>query len=104
MRVFGRSKVEIKNVNSFKAVQQAVDFETLRQAKAYDEGLPVRQETRMWDEKGEKAFCFVFAAAICVYGTKLLGVHRVRLSCTRACRSGRRRACGTRRVRLDCCS
>lgn len=47
-----RSKVEIKNVNSFKAVQQAVDFEILRQSKAYDEGEAVRQETRMWDEKG----------------------------------------------------
>jgi len=48
-----RPKVEIKNVNSFKSVQQAVDFETIRQAKAYDEGENVRQETRMWDEKGE---------------------------------------------------
>jgi len=46
-----RSKVEVKNVNSFKSVQQAVDFEVLRQAKAYDAGEPVRQETRMWDEK-----------------------------------------------------
>ena len=46
-----RSKVEVKNVNSFKSVQQAVDFEVVRQAKAYDAGEPVRQETRMWDEK-----------------------------------------------------
>jgi aspartyl-tRNA(Asn)/glutamyl-tRNA(Gln) amidotransferase subunit B len=44
--------VEVKNVNSFKAVQQAVDFEVLRQAQAYDNGEAVRQETRMWDEKG----------------------------------------------------
>ena len=48
-----RPKVEVKNVNSFKSVQQAVDFECLRQSKAYDEGEVVRQETRMWDEKGE---------------------------------------------------
>ena len=47
-----RPKVEVKNVNSFKAVQQAVDFEVLRQARAYDAGESVRQETRMWDEKG----------------------------------------------------
>ena len=41
----------MKNVNSFKSVQQAVDYEVLRQAKAYDAGEAVRQETRMWDEK-----------------------------------------------------
>ena len=46
-----RAKVEVKNVNSFKSVQQAVDFEVLRQARAYDQGEVVRQETRMWDEK-----------------------------------------------------
>lgn len=46
-----RPKVEVKNVNSFKSVQQAVDFEVVRQARAYDAGEAVRQETRMWDEK-----------------------------------------------------
>lgn len=58
-----RPKVEVKNVNSFKAVQQAVDFEVLRQAKAYDAGESVRQETRMWDEKGA---CVVTGLAVCL--------------------------------------
>jgi len=56
-----RTKVEVKNVNSFRAVQQAVDYETVRQAELYDsmEGEAsqssidegIRQETRTWDEK-----------------------------------------------------
>uniref|UniRef100_A0A0G4HLB9 Glutamyl-tRNA(Gln) amidotransferase subunit B, mitochondrial n=1 Tax=Chromera velia CCMP2878 TaxID=1169474 RepID=A0A0G4HLB9_9ALVE len=50
-----RTKVEVKNLNSFRAVQQAIDFETIRQARIYEgegeEGEVVRQETRLWDEK-----------------------------------------------------
>lgn len=59
-----RPKVEVKNVNSFKSVQQAVDYEVIRQAKLYDAGEPVRQETRMWDEKGKFADVFVVLYAI----------------------------------------
>ncbi|CAM9361913.1 unnamed protein product, partial [Phaeothamnion confervicola] len=43
--------VELKNLNSFKSVQEAVDFETVRQARAYDAAETVRQETRLWDER-----------------------------------------------------
>jgi aspartyl-tRNA(Asn)/glutamyl-tRNA(Gln) amidotransferase subunit B len=43
-------KVEIKNMNSFSAIQRAIDYEIQRQIKAYEAGEPVLQETRLWDE------------------------------------------------------
>ncbi|CAK6690247.1 Aspartyl/glutamyl-tRNA(Asn/Gln) amidotransferase subunit B [Synechococcus sp. CBW1107] len=43
-------KVEIKNMNSFSAIQKACDFEIARQVKAIEAGEPIRQETRLWDE------------------------------------------------------
>ena len=49
-----RNKVEVKNVNSFKAVSQAVDYEIIRQYEAYESQELIRQETRMWDEKEGK--------------------------------------------------
>ncbi|MEB3327037.1 MAG: Asp-tRNA(Asn)/Glu-tRNA(Gln) amidotransferase subunit GatB, partial [Synechococcus sp.] len=42
------TKVEIKNMNSFSAIQRAIDFEIQRQIKAYEAGEPVVQETRLW--------------------------------------------------------
>ena len=44
------TKVEIKNMNSFSAIQKAIDYEIARQIKAYETGEPVVQETRLWDE------------------------------------------------------
>ena len=44
------TKVEIKNMNSFSAIQKAIDFEIKRQIKAYESGERVVQETRLWDE------------------------------------------------------
>jgi aspartyl-tRNA(Asn)/glutamyl-tRNA(Gln) amidotransferase subunit B len=43
-------KVEIKNMNSFSAIQKACDHEIHRQIKAIESGEPIRQETRLWDE------------------------------------------------------
>ncbi|MFM9087829.1 MAG: Asp-tRNA(Asn)/Glu-tRNA(Gln) amidotransferase subunit GatB [Cyanobium sp.] len=43
-------KVEIKNMNSFSAIQKACDYEIQRQIKAIEAGEPIRQETRLWDE------------------------------------------------------
>ncbi len=45
------SKVEIKNLNSFRAVKQAVDYEVARQKAALDAGERIPQETRLWDAK-----------------------------------------------------
>ena len=46
-------KVEIKNLNSFKAVEKALEYEIRRQGQALSEGEPVAQETRLWDPDAE---------------------------------------------------
>ncbi len=48
------AKVEVKNMNSFKAVYLAMDYEAKRQRKAVAEGRKLTQETRGWiEEKGK---------------------------------------------------
>jgi aspartyl-tRNA(Asn)/glutamyl-tRNA(Gln) amidotransferase subunit B len=47
-RQFG-TKVEIKNMNSFRNVQRALEYEVKRQAKALRDGEKLVQETRLWD-------------------------------------------------------
>ena len=48
------AKVEVKNMNSFKAVYRALEFEAKRQRKAAEEGERLVQETRGWvEEKGQ---------------------------------------------------
>jgi aspartyl-tRNA(Asn)/glutamyl-tRNA(Gln) amidotransferase subunit B len=47
------TKVELKNINSFRFVQDAVEYEIARQTKVLTEGGRISQETRLWDvEKG----------------------------------------------------
>lgn len=47
------AKVEVKNMNSFRSVYRALEFEFERQVRAVSEGLPVHQETRGWvDDRG----------------------------------------------------
>ncbi|MBI1736456.1 MAG: Asp-tRNA(Asn)/Glu-tRNA(Gln) amidotransferase subunit GatB [Candidatus Rokubacteria bacterium] len=43
------TKVEIKNLNSFRNVQRALEFEVKRQAEALGRGDRIVQETRLWD-------------------------------------------------------
>ena len=48
------TRVEVKNMNSFRAVERAIAFEIERQAAALDAGEPLVQETRGWsEERGE---------------------------------------------------
>ena len=44
------TRVEVKNMNSFRAVERAIDFEIERQAAALDAGEPLVMETRGWDD------------------------------------------------------
>ena len=50
------TKVEIKNLNSFKVVEKAVDFEIKRQQVVLEAGDKVVQETRGWHDKKEITF------------------------------------------------
>jgi len=43
------TKVEIKNLNSFRAVEKSIEYETERQSKALKAGKKIIQETRGWD-------------------------------------------------------
>jgi aspartyl-tRNA(Asn)/glutamyl-tRNA(Gln) amidotransferase subunit B len=47
------TKVEIKNLNSFKAVEKAILYEIQRQKDTLEEGGKLLQETRLWDENRE---------------------------------------------------
>lgn len=50
------TKVEIKNLNSFKSVEQAIEYEIKRQSEAISRGEKIIQETRGWDEAKGKTF------------------------------------------------
>ncbi|OGZ99380.1 MAG: glutaminyl-tRNA synthase (glutamine-hydrolyzing) subunit B [Candidatus Sungbacteria bacterium RIFCSPHIGHO2_02_FULL_46_12] len=50
------TKVEIKNINSFKFAADAVDYEIERQSKVLDDGGSVVQETRGWNERKGESF------------------------------------------------
>ncbi len=50
------TKVEIKNLNSFRAMERAVEYEIQRQTKLLESGGEVIQETRGWDEGKQSTF------------------------------------------------
>src|SRR5207302_5557987 len=43
------TKAELKNMNSFKHVEAAVEYEIARQSELLERGEKVRQETRLWN-------------------------------------------------------
>ncbi|OHA17062.1 MAG: glutaminyl-tRNA synthase (glutamine-hydrolyzing) subunit B [Candidatus Taylorbacteria bacterium RIFCSPHIGHO2_02_FULL_45_28] len=50
------TKTEVKNLNSFRAVERAIQFEIRRQTSLLESGRQVQQETRGWDEKIGETF------------------------------------------------
>ncbi|MCD6470175.1 Asp-tRNA(Asn)/Glu-tRNA(Gln) amidotransferase subunit GatB [Candidatus Bathyarchaeota archaeon] len=46
----GGTRVEIKNITSFKEVERALNFEIIRQRGLIEKGIKVKRETRHWDE------------------------------------------------------
>ncbi len=60
MRPVGRAelgtRVEIKNVNSFRFIEKALYFEISRQIAVLESGKPVRQETRLYDSGRDQTF------------------------------------------------
>lgn len=48
------TKVELKNINSFRFISQAIEYEINRQLDIVESGGIVKQETRLWNEKEEK--------------------------------------------------
>ena len=50
------TKVEVKNLNSFKSVESAILYEIERQKELLEKNETIRQETRGWDEIKNKTF------------------------------------------------
>ncbi len=48
------TKVEIKNMNSFNAIQRAIEYEIERQIAAIETGERIIQETRLWEEGSQR--------------------------------------------------
>ncbi|HKV39306.1 MAG TPA: Asp-tRNA(Asn)/Glu-tRNA(Gln) amidotransferase subunit GatB [Blastocatellia bacterium] len=50
------TRVELKNLNSFRFLQRAIDFEIDRQVAALEAGERIVQETRLWNERESKTY------------------------------------------------
>ncbi|GGK30658.1 aspartyl/glutamyl-tRNA(Asn/Gln) amidotransferase subunit B [Deinococcus malanensis] len=50
------TKVEVKNLNSFRSVSRAIEYEAARQARVLGAGGQITQDTMGWDEGGQKTF------------------------------------------------
>ncbi len=50
------TRTETKNLNSFRAVEKAVEYEVRRQADLLEHGKKIVQETRGWDDAKQKTF------------------------------------------------
>ena len=49
-------RAEVKNLNSFRSVEKAAEYEYRRQVELLEKGEPVTQETRGWDDAKQRTF------------------------------------------------
>ncbi len=61
------TRVEVKNLNSFRAVEHAIEFEIKRQTKILAGGQKIRMETRGWDENIDKTVHHRFKETVSEY-------------------------------------
>ena len=52
------TRVELKNINSFKFIGDAIEYEIERQITTLEEGGKIVQQTRLWDEKNNEFISF----------------------------------------------
>jgi aspartyl-tRNA(Asn)/glutamyl-tRNA(Gln) amidotransferase subunit B len=52
----GGNKVEIKNINSFKEVEKAINYEITRQNSMFNRNIEIDSETRHWDDRKKITF------------------------------------------------
>ncbi len=50
------TRTETKNLNSFRSIEKAVEYEVARQIEVLEKGGSIVQETRGWDDGGQKTF------------------------------------------------
>ncbi|MBA2279321.1 Asp-tRNA(Asn)/Glu-tRNA(Gln) amidotransferase subunit GatB [Candidatus Saccharibacteria bacterium] len=50
------TRTETKNLNSFRSVEKAIDYEIVRQSDLLDKGKEILQETRGWDDTKQKTY------------------------------------------------
>lgn len=50
------TRTEMKNLNSFKAIERAINYESKRQIEVIENGGEIVQETRRWDDNKGKSF------------------------------------------------
>src|SRR5262249_46076842 len=50
------TKVELNNLNSFRFIQKAIEYEINRQIESLEAGNKIIQETRLWNEKESKTY------------------------------------------------
>ena len=50
------TRTEMKNLNSFRSLKRAIEYEYKRQVRAVEKGEEIVQETRKWDDEKGKSF------------------------------------------------
>ncbi|OGY14641.1 MAG: hypothetical protein A3A58_02810 [Candidatus Blackburnbacteria bacterium RIFCSPLOWO2_01_FULL_41_27] len=49
-------RIELKNINSFRFMQHALEYEIVRQQKLLEQGVPLFKETRGWSEEKKESY------------------------------------------------